>query len=75
MRGLRYRLRLGTGDLTALKNELEGQVIAASLHANDKTAFDLEPGVFGVLRNGQLLGFVDNEGTVTFPALNLPWPY
>ncbi|MCQ3810910.1 MAG: hypothetical protein KTV68_10200 [Acidimicrobiia bacterium] len=57
-------------DLESLKTELEGKRIAAPLHSNEKTAFDLEPGVFGVLRGGELLGFVDESDNVTFPAFD-----
>ncbi len=58
-------------DLSALESELENRRIAASLHSNDKTAFDHEPDVFGVLRGGELLGFVDDTNNVTFPAFHL----
>ena len=57
-------------DLNSLKTELEGIRIAAPLHSNEKTAFDLEPEVFGVLRGGELLGFVDELDNVTFPAFD-----
>ncbi len=57
-------------DLNSLKTELEGKRIAAPLHSNEKTALDLEPGVFGVLRGGELLGFVDESNNVTFPAFD-----
>lgn len=58
-------------NLDSLNKELEGRTIVAALHSNEKTVFDLEDGVFGVLRDGQLLGFVDDEGNVAFPALEL----
>lgn len=57
-------------DLNSLKTELEGKRIAAPLHSNEKTALDLEPGAFGVLRGGELLGFVDDSNSVTFPAFD-----
>lgn len=57
-------------DLKSLKTELEGTRIAAPLHSNEKTAFDLESGVFGVLRGGELLGFVDESGNIHFPAFD-----
>jgi hypothetical protein len=57
-------------NLNSLKTELEGKRIAAPLHSNEKTALDLEPGVFGVLRGGELLGFVDDSNSVTFPAFD-----
>jgi len=57
-------------DLNSLKTELVGKRIAAPLHSNEKTALDLEPGVFGVLRGGELLGFVDDSDNVTFPAFD-----
>jgi len=57
--------------IESLRSELEGSTIAAPLLANERTVFDLEGDVFGVLRDGQLLGFVDAAGKVSFPASDL----
>jgi len=67
----RSEVTVGLALLSPVNKELEGRTIVAALHSNEKTVFDLEDGVFGVLRDGQLLGFVDDEGNVTFPALEL----
>lgn len=56
-------------DLDSLGAELVGQRIAAPLLTNDKTFFRLEPGVYGVLLSGGMLGFVGDDGMVSFPAL------
>lgn len=56
-------------DLKALGSELIGQRIAAPLQSNEKTFFRLEPGVYGVLLSGEMLGFVGDDDKVTFPAL------
>lgn len=62
-------------DLEALNDELVGQKIAAPLLANERTFFRKEPGVYGVLLSGELLGFVGDDGIVAFPALRrLPSP-
>lgn len=60
--------------LEALRTELEGRRIAAQL-INEEPAYDLEPNAFGVVGDGTLLGFVDDEsGIVSFPAFDLgPW--
>ena len=62
-------------DLDALNDELVGQKVAAPLLANERTFFRNEPGVYGVLLSGELLGFVGDDGIVAFPALRkLPSP-
>lgn len=57
-------------DLKAIYVELIGQRIVAPLQSNEKTFFRLEPGVYGVLLSGELLGYVDDDDKVTFPALS-----
>ena len=62
-------------DVDAINGELAGKMIAAPLLANHKTFFRQEPGVYGVLLSGELLGYVGDDGTVEFPALHsLPRP-
>ena len=56
-------------NLDSLRTELVGQEIAAPLLTNDKTFFRQEPGVFGVLLSGEMLGLVGDDGMVSFPAL------
>ena len=56
-------------NLDSLRTELIGQRIAAPLLTNDKTFFRQEPGVYGVLLSGEMLGFVGDGGMVSFPAL------
>lgn len=56
-------------NLDSLRTELVGQRIAAPLLTNDKTFFRQEPGVYGVLLSGEMLGFVGDDGMVSFPAL------
>ena len=41
----------------------------APLRTNEKTFFRQEPGVYGVLLSGEMLGFVGDDGMVSFPAL------
>lgn len=56
-------------NVDSLEAELVGQRIAAPLLTNDKTFFRLEPGVYGVLMSGEMLGIVGDDGMVSFPAL------
>ena len=56
-------------DMSSLTADLVGQRIAAPLHANEKSFFSGESGVYGILLSGEMLGFVDNEQVVSFPAL------
>ena len=56
-------------NLDSLRTELVGQRIAAPLRTNEKTFFRQEPGVYGVLLSGEMLGFVGDDGMVSFPAL------
>ncbi len=59
-------------DIDALATQLEGKRIALPLQAEARSH---EPGVFGVLHGGGLLGFVDTTDTVSFPAFSLdPYP-
>ena len=62
-------------DVDSLNSEITGKRIAAPLLDNHKTFFRKEPGVYGVLLSGELLGFVSDDGLVEFPALHsLPRP-
>ena len=56
-------------NLDSLRTELVGQRLAAPLRTNEKTLFRREPGVYGVLLSGEMLGFVGDDGMVSFPAL------
>ena len=56
-------------NLDSLRTELVDQKIAAPLLTHDKTFFRQEPGVYGVLLSGEMLGFVGDDGMVSFPAL------
>lgn len=56
-------------DVDALATELVGRRIATPLHANDKSFFSGESGVYGILLAGEMLGFIDDEQRVSFPAL------
>ena len=56
-------------NLDSLRTELVGQRLAAPLRINEKTFFRQEPGVYGVLLSGEMLGFVGDDGMVFFPAL------
>lgn len=56
-------------DMNSVRAEFPaGRRIAAILVANAKTPFVEDPNWFGVLGYGEMLGFVDEGGTVTFPA-------
>lgn len=55
--------------LDSLRTELIGQRIAAPLQTNDKTFFRQESEVYGVLLAGEMLGYVGNDGTVSFPSI------
>ncbi len=57
-------------DIDSLNREIAGKRIAAPLLANHRTFFRKEPGVYGVLLSGELLGFVSDDGLVEFPALH-----
>lgn len=56
-------------DVDSLNGEIAGKRIAAPLLANHRSFFRNEPGVYGVLLSGELLGFVTDDGHVEFPAL------
>ena len=56
-------------NLDSLRTELVGQRIAAPLRINEKTFFRQESEVYGVLLSGEMLGFVGDDGMVSFPAL------
>ena len=62
-------------DVDSLNGEIAGKRIAAPLLANHRSFFRKEPGVYGVLLSGELLGFMSDDGHVEFPALHsLPRP-
>ena len=56
-------------NLDSLRTELVDQRIAAPLRTNEKTFFRQEPGVYGVLLSGELLGFVGDDDMVSFPSI------
>ena len=56
-------------NLDSLRTELVGQRIATPLRTNEKTFFRQESGVYGVLLSGEMLGFVGDDGIVSFPAI------
>ncbi|MEO6713365.1 MAG: hypothetical protein ABIM89_08045 [Mycobacteriales bacterium] len=59
---------LGKADLKSFQADVPGTRIAALLVANERSAYPEDPDVFGILENGDLLGRIDDQDVVTFPA-------
>lgn len=55
-------------DLDAVSKGLVGRHVVALLQSNEKTPFDYDRSLYGVLWGGEFLGFVDEQGQVEFPA-------